>query len=83
MSLSLEERKALRNKLLKDLYDYHFSNSSTKAKPIAEEIRDNEYKSAYLYLENKGYIEFENFGHPAFAGAKINAFGIDEVEKNM
>ncbi|PKR86110.1 hypothetical protein [Heyndrickxia camelliae] len=83
MSLSVEERKDLRNKLLKELYDYHFANSSTKAKPIADEIRDNEYKSAYLYLVDKGLIELENFGHPALAGAKINAFGIDEVENNM
>ncbi|MGM9925180.1 MAG: hypothetical protein ACI35R_13125 [Bacillus sp. (in: firmicutes)] len=81
MGSKIQERKELREKLLKELYDHHFSGSR-KAKPIAEEIEDIEVRQAYLYLEDKGYISIKDPGHPAFAAAGITSYGIDYVEEN-
>lgn len=77
----ITERKELREKILQGLYDYHFENKG-KMKQVSNENKDDETKLAYLYLAEKGLVELENFEHPAFAGAKINAFGIDEIEKD-
>lgn len=74
------ERKELRERLLNELYEYHFSHNG-KSKQVATEIKDSEIKLAYIYLEDKHLIDFDNFEHPVFAGVKINAYGIDEIEK--
>jgi hypothetical protein len=75
-------REHLRMKLLKDLYEYHFLNDG-KVKAVATEIQDIEIKLAYVYLSEKGLIDLDNFSHKVFAGVKLNAYGVDEVENAM
>jgi hypothetical protein len=76
------EREDLRVKLLKDLYEYHFSNGG-KVKSVATDIKDTEIKLAYVYLSEKGLIDLDNFSHQVFAAVRLNAYGIDEVENEM
>lgn len=81
MIAEVRKRKDLRYRLLKDLYDHHFSNAG-KAKPIANEIKDNEIKLAYFYMADKGYLRLEKIDHPVFGETTITSKGIDYIEEN-
>lgn len=72
-------RILLRKKLLAELYTYYFDNNGDE-KSITDKIEDNETRLAYIYLEQKGLIELRNIEQFFGATAKINAYGIDEVE---
>lgn len=73
-------RIKLRKRILEELYTYYFDNNGSD-KFIAADIEDNETNLAYIYLEQKGFIELKNMNQPLAATAKITAYGIDEVEK--
>jgi hypothetical protein len=47
------QRKNYRIKLLREVYEYYFSNNGTA---LSKEIKSSEEKLAYSYLENKKYI---------------------------
>lgn len=80
MSISIEERKALRKELLLELYNYYFENGGTPYK-IARDLlkEDRERDLALEYLKLKGLISVNPLGN-SHAMIKITPDGIDEVE---
>lgn len=79
-----EERMFLRQQLLKNLYEHHFSSSGTVKVVTAEELKDDEYYLAYKYLSEKGCIQIDPPGLTEEQGKdlsyRITARGIDLME---
>jgi len=75
-----EERKKLRNELLKDLHDHHFSKNGAPFRQSREKLRqDSEKKLAYDYLIEKGYAREEHQGLDNLL-LSITTIGIDYIE---
>lgn len=77
VNVMVRERINLRQALLEDLYDYHFT-SGGDAYLIEEFNEDGEQRLAYLYLSEKGYLDL--FVDENGANANIIAAGIEIVE---
>ncbi|HBV95567.1 MAG: hypothetical protein JL50_09760 [Peptococcaceae bacterium BICA1-7] len=82
--MSPDERVFLRQQLLKNLYEHHFSFSGTVKVVTAEELKDDEYFLAYKYLSEKGCIQIDPPGlaeeQGKDIGYRITAQGIDLME---
>ena len=73
----IRERINLRQALLENLYDYHFT-SGGDAYLIEEFNEDGERRLAYLYLSEKGYVDL--FVDENGATANKRAAGIETIE---
>ncbi|WP_046226599.1 hypothetical protein [Paenibacillus dauci] len=84
ISMTIEERKQLRTKLLHDLYDYHFgpdekSYNLPGPKKNNGPLTDKETRLAYDYLSKKGLIEIKDV--VGFIHFSITPYGIDVIEE--
>lgn len=79
--MSIVERKELRLKLLRDLYDWHFGNEGEHKTVRADDIMVDREETilAYWYLSQKALITFRCTGGPCYEAA-ITAHGIDTIE---
>ncbi len=77
-----EDRRKLRVDLLRDLYNYYFDNDGKFMEVHASRI-DSEFKLAYRYLVDLGFIRSEEFEHLEGKAWRltITARGIDFVEE--
>ncbi|HDR6956466.1 MULTISPECIES: hypothetical protein [Bacillus cereus group] len=80
--MTFEERRILREKLIRESYNHHFEN-------VEEEFifqinwgnrESEETHLAYRYLEEKGLIYYISTRDGKYE-VRINAHGIDHVEK--
>lgn len=75
-----EARKALRMKLLQELYDYHFANNGSGNRMDRHIVeKEPEFNLAYQYLEERNLISIKSYGG-SFFDYKITSYGIDLVE---
>lgn len=82
MTISIEERKAKRKEVLKEIYNHYFENGGTAYKVIKQDLlNDREKELALLYLEEKRLIRIDKQGNTNFF-IKATAYGIDEVENS-
>jgi len=85
--MNIEEKKALRNQKLKELYDFNEQNAGREAMIKYADLRNNEEEKmehlAYEYLAQKGFINYKVFGGNNLYQAKITAYGIDYVENEL
>ncbi|MEY8350930.1 hypothetical protein AALF16_22140 [Bacillus cereus] len=81
--MSFEERRILREKLIRDLYNYHFENAGRELTLTFNlDIKeDKEQHLAYQYWEGKGLINYDLISKGDLYAVKINSYGIDYVEK--
>ncbi|OAB25252.1 hypothetical protein PMSD_28120 [Paenibacillus macquariensis subsp. defensor] len=78
--MTVEERKKLRNELLKGLYDCHFEKNGNGKKLDDSFLKeDTEVNLAYLYLVDKGYVVKVSPGG-RITVFSINSRGIDLIE---
>lgn len=85
--MTVEEKKALREQKLKELYDFNENNPGREAGVKFTDLQGNEEDKkeylAYEYLQEKGLISFKIMGGRNLYTAKINVRGIDYVEENL
>ena len=85
--MTVEEKKALRELKLKELYDFNEEHVGREASIKFTDLHQNEDEKkeflAYEYLQEKGLISFKIMGGRHLYSAKINARGIDYVEENL
>lgn len=76
--MTIEERKELRLKILRELYDHYFSNNGT-GKSFNQGQLNGEDQFAYNYLMDKGLIKDSRNGgnNPVY---KITTHGMDAIE---
>ncbi|PRT27732.1 hypothetical protein [Bacillus wiedmannii] len=81
--MSFEERRMLREKLIRELYSDYFENAGQEVliRLNLDDKEDRENHLAYQYLEEKGLIYYRPISKDGGYGVKINAHGIDYVEK--
>jgi hypothetical protein len=79
---TIEERIALREKILFDLYDYHFINIGSEYRTNSDELKKApEENLAYDYLDQKGLIKVKRLNQSLLI--KITAQGIDFCETKI
>lgn len=79
------DRKALRQDILRELYDYNFENKGEPKPVVTEYNNDSERRVAYGYLNEKGlvHLDVKITGHErkaAYGSVKITARGVDVIE---
>lgn len=77
----VEDRKALRLALLKELYNYYFENNGMEMPFMLDEAKDKEKNLAYQYLVDKNLIVVRQLRGVMY-GYKITAQGIDVIESS-
>jgi hypothetical protein len=81
--MNFEEKKALRNKKLKELYDFNEEHAGREAQVKYTDLYENEEdKKEHLaleYLNDKGLITYKIRGRNTYS-AKITSYGIDFIE---
>jgi hypothetical protein len=78
----INERKTLRENILRELYDYYFENKANAKTLTLDEYRNDEERYlACEYLKAKGLIDVTNPGGRNHA-LQITVYGIDVVENN-
>lgn len=79
MTLTIQERKALRQSLLVQVYENYFEKSGAALVETKEDLRaDKEKDLAYQYLLDKGLISCSNIGNSLHI--KPTVHGIDYIE---
>lgn len=73
------DRRGIRNKILKELYDHHFRYGGFP-KPINVRCLDSETFLAYRYLAEKSYINPRQISKTCKYAVSISAKGIDKIE---
>lgn len=76
------DRRGIRNKILKELYDHHFRYGGFP-KPINVRCLDSETVLAYRYLAEKSYINPRQISKTCKYAVSISAKGIDKIEKEI
>ncbi|HDX9640906.1 TPA: hypothetical protein ACGXMH_005025 [Bacillus mobilis] len=81
--MNFEERRFLREKLIRDLYNDYFENAGREEmrRVNFDDREEKERHLAYKYLEEKGLINYRPISKDGIYGIRINAHGIDYVEK--
>jgi hypothetical protein len=84
--VEVKERKGLRIKKLKELYDFNFEHGGRDAQIKYEDLYNNsddkEEHIAMEYLAEKGFINYKVMARNMYT-AKITAYGIDYVENEL
>ncbi len=75
------QRKELRDKLLKKAYDYYFEKKGCDMY-VDEGTEEPETLLAYQYLSDKRLIKYEHFGGKEMK-VKITDYGIDFIENGQ
>jgi hypothetical protein len=78
-TLRPSDRRGIRNKILKELYDHHFRYGGFP-KPINVRCLDSETVLAYRYLAEKSYINPRQISKTCKYAVSISAKGIDKIE---
>lgn len=82
--MKVEEKKQLREELLKELYDWHHERAGREVIITFNDLHNNEDDKkkhlAYLYLSEKGLIEYKVFSKDRYS-ARISVYGIDYIEE--
>ncbi|PIC65349.1 hypothetical protein CSV79_01635 [Sporosarcina sp. P13] len=83
--MNIQEKKELRNQLLKGLYDWNEQSAGrpkqiTVSMPMTEDEKKNHL--AYEYIRDKSYIDYSSKASTLFF-AKITAYGIDKIEEEL
>ncbi|WP_002204555.1 hypothetical protein [Bacillus cereus] len=81
--MSFEERRILREELIRDLYNHYFENAGRELMLTFnfDDKEDKEKHLAYQYWEGKGLINYRLISKDGIHAVKINSYGIDYVEK--
>ncbi|HBC94825.1 MAG TPA: hypothetical protein DCZ10_18485 [Pelotomaculum sp.] len=79
--MEFEQRRELRDKLLKKAYDYYFEKNGSEMY-VDEGKEGPETLLAYEYLKDKRLIEYIHFGGKEMK-AKITSLGIDFIESGQ
>ncbi|PFD66888.1 hypothetical protein COK34_06930 [Bacillus thuringiensis] len=81
--MTFEERRILRERIIRDLYNDYFENVGREQilKFNLDDIEEKEKHLAYQYWEGKKLINYRLISKDGLYGVKINSYGIDYVEK--
>ena len=85
-TMTVAEKRALRDQKLKDLYELNEKNAGREVNIKYTDLNENEDNKkehlAFEYLLEKGLIAYKIRGRNLYT-AKITAYGIDYVESNL
>ncbi|ASZ15652.1 hypothetical protein CK938_03025 [Bacillus cereus] len=81
--MNFEERRFLREKLIRDLYNHYFESAGRELMLTfnLDHEEDKEKHLTYQYWEGKGLINYRIISKDGLYAVKINSYGIDYVEK--